>query len=60
MSEMNEPIQNTANQRGGAGFTLIEVLVVIAVLTLMAALILPALSRSKLSARRVKCASNLY
>jgi len=57
---MNEhPIQNTAIQQGGAGFTLIEVLVVIAVLTLMAALILPVLSRSKLSARRIKCASNL-
>jgi len=57
---MNEhPIQKTAIQQGGAGFTLIEVFVVIAVLTLMAALILPVLSRSKLSARRIKCASNL-
>ncbi|MEO8428959.1 MAG: prepilin-type N-terminal cleavage/methylation domain-containing protein [Verrucomicrobiota bacterium] len=46
-------------QRRGVGFTLIEVLVVIAVLSLMAALILPVLGRSKLSARRIKCASNL-
>src|SRR5258708_6566548 len=51
--------QKTAIQQGRGGFTLIEVLVVMAVLTLMAALILPALSRSKLSARRIKCASNL-
>jgi len=41
------------------GFTLIEILIVLAVLGLLAALLLPAFSRTRESARRVTCASNL-